>query len=160
MKKISILFLTILFAVTLIGCNNKDLEETKDTVITKTCTEKNDGVEQKYEWTATNDKIESVVLTITYDNSIFDVDSLSSLDDTTKVQMQTNMLTALGLENASYKGMKINIDIQDQMIIKINADLTTANTKVLKKVGLDYSKTDMSLENTVKVWQKNGATCN
>lgn len=151
MKKILTLALVMILFVC--GCG-------KDEVLTNTCTLKEDGLEQTYKMTATNDEINKVELEIVYDNETLGVDSLEGLTNDQKEQIKTNMLTTLGLEQTTYEGFEIKIDIEEKMTVTIDADLTKADAEVLKKVGLDFSNTDMSLENAVEDFKDTGATCN
>ena len=152
MKKISMLLLIFVLMLTLTGCG-------KDVISTKNCTMQNDSYVEIYKITATNDEIDKVELTIVYDNSMFNVESLDILDDTQKDQIKTNMLDTLGLESTTYEGFEINIEVEEQMSVNIKADLKLADTEVLKKVGLDFSNTDMSFERAVKDLEETGAVC-
>lgn len=155
MKKISMLLLAFMLTVGITGCGTKE-----DIVTTKTCTKQNEGYHETYKLTATNDEIEKIELIYLYDNSLFGVETLSTLDEATKEQIKTNMLNTLGLESTTYEGFEVNIDIQHQMTVTINADLTKADADVLKKVGLDFSKTNMSLKTAVAAFKSDGSTCN
>lgn len=157
MKKLSVLLLSLVMVLTFAGCGNDSIKE--DVVATKTCSRQNDGYEEIYKWTATNDKIEKVELSIVYDNSMFGVETLSTLTNEQKEQIRKNMLTTLGLESNSYEGIEINIDIEDKMTVSIDADLKKADEKVLKKVGLDFSDTDLSLKTAVSAAEEDGASC-
>ncbi len=159
-KRISLLLLISVFAFTLTGCGTTE-EKQKDVVATKTCTKQMDGYVNTYKWTATNDNITNVELTIVYDNSLFGVESLSSLTDEQKEQIKNNMLTNLGLADIDHTGLDINIDIQDQMTINLKADLDIADTSVLKRVGMDYkSETNRSFTTAISASENDGYTCN
>ena len=157
MKKISILLLTTIMAITLTGCRNNI--STTDAITSKICTIKQNGIEQTYKYTATNDEIDKVELTMVYDNSLFGVETLSTLTESQKEQITTEMLNSLELESTTYEGLDINIDIQDQMKVNLKADLTKANPEILKKVGLDFTDADMNLERTVEDMTDAGAVC-
>lgn len=162
MKKISMLLLSIILGATLTGCSIGTEENDtpkEDVIATKTCTQEYDDYVGTYVLTATNDEIDKIEMTYVYNNSLFNVDTLATLTEEQKEQIKTNMLSTLGLDNATNEGMEIQIDIQDQMTVTIKADLKVADAAVLKKVGLDFSNTDMSLEAAVKGYEKDGATC-
>lgn len=158
MKKISMFLLTFIIVVTLTGC--KEENNNNDVITSNTCILKEeDGVQQTYKLTATNDEIDKVELTIVYDNKIFEVDTLSTLSEEQKDQIKSDMLTNLGLENTTYEGLDINIDIQDQMTVYVKADLEKADKEILKKVGLDFTGADMSLGQAVRDMTASGASC-
>lgn len=166
MKKLSILLLTFALATTLTtGCGNETkkegkTEEPKDVITSKTCTLTEEGVmDQEFILTATNDEIDKVKLVMVYDNSMFEVDTLSTLTDDQKEQIKENMLTTLELESDTYEGLTIDIEIEHQMTVTLDADLKKADEEVLKKVGLDFTDADMSLETAVKDLTDGGAVC-
>lgn len=153
MKKLFALLLTIALSATLVGCSTEDVVETK------TCTKEAEGISQTYKLTATNGEIDKVELVMVYDNSIFGLDTLSTLTDDQKELIKTNMLTTLGLESNTYEGFEINVDIQDQMTVTVSADIEKADPEVLKKVGLDFDGVDMDLDNAVDGMTSDGAVC-
>lgn len=158
MKKLSILLLTMVLALTLTGCGKDTLKE--DVITSKTCNLKQEGLDQTFKYTATNGEIDKIDLTMVYDNAMFGVDSLNDLTTEQKEQIKANMLKTLGLESTTYEGLIINIDIQDQMTVVLNVDLKKADPEILKKVGLDFTgMEDMSLETAVKDMTSGGATC-
>lgn len=157
MKKLSILLLTMIMTITLTGCGSITSKE--DIINSKTCTITKNGIEQIYKYTATNDEIDKVELTMVYDNSLFGVETLSTLTEAQKEQITTEMLNNLELESNTYEGLDINIDIQDQMKVNLKADLEKADPEILKKVGLDFTDADMSLERAVEDMTDAGATC-
>ena len=69
------------------------------------------------------------------------------------------MITTLGLESDTYEGLEIIIDIEHQMTVTLAADLNKADDEILKKVGLDFTGADMSLETAVKDLTDSGAVC-
>lgn len=152
MKKILILLLTTILSLSIVGCGKK-------VITTKTCTTDQEDYLETYKLTATNDQIDKVEIVYLYDNELFEVDTLSDLNEEQKDQIKTNMLKTLGLESTTYEGFEVNIDIQDQMTITIKADLTLVDPEVLKKVGLDFSDTNMSLKEAISDMTKAGAVC-
>lgn len=152
MKKYVTLLLFVVLMGSLCGCG-------KDKITSTSCTLSQSGMEMAYTLTATNDKIDKISLTITPDNTLFGVDSLSTLTDEQKEQVKTGMLTNLGLEKDNYEGLKIDIKIEDKMDIKVDADLKKADKEILKKIGMDFSKTNMSLKDAKEEMAETGATC-
>lgn len=152
MKKISFILLSIVLVLALTGCGG-------DKITSSTCTTTSDGVTYTYKYSATNDEIDKIEMTLVFDNSTFGVDSLDILTDDQKEQIKVNMLSTLGLDSSNYEGFLFNIDIQDKMIVTVVADLKTADPEVLNKIGLDFSNTDMSLKNAVKDMKESGAVC-
>ena len=158
MKKMCGLLLTLVMVFSLCGCGEEKVEQKES--VTKTCTLNEENIEETFVLTATDgEDIDKVDLTMVFDNAMFGVDSLNVLDDTQKEQVKTNMLTTLGLDSDTYEGLAINIDIQDQMTVTINADINKADAEVLKKIGMDFTDADMNLENAVKDLTDGGATC-
>lgn len=149
MKKALVLAIT---TIALCGCG-------KNEITTKTCSMNENNIGMTFKLTATNDEIDKVVLTMEMDSAYFGVESLDILDDEQKEAIKENMLSTLGLDSDTYEGIKINIEIKETMVVTIDADLTKADAEVLKKVGMDFTGADMSLENAVKDLTDNGATC-
>lgn len=152
MKKISFILLSIVLVLALTGCGG-------DKITSSTCTTTSDGVTYTYKYSATNDEIDKIEMTLVFENSTFGVDSLDILTDDQKEQIKVNMLSTLGLDSSNYEGFSFNIDIQDKMIVTVVADLKIADPEVLNKIGLDFSNTDMSLKNAVKDMKESGAVC-
>ena len=152
MKKITLLLFAIVLTLVLTGCEQK--------VTTATCTIKQNNALNTFKFSATNDEIDKVDLTMVIDNSAFGVDSLSTLSDKQKELVKTNMMRTLGLrEEKKYKGFEFNVEIKDEMTITINADLKTADPVALKRVGMDFTGADMSLKKAIKDLEASGATC-
>lgn len=152
MKKVLSLLVLGCLTLTLCACG-------EDKITTATCKTTEDNMTMTFDLTATNDEINKVKLTMIPDNSIFGVESLNILDDEQKEQVKSSMLTSLGLDSDSYEGMEIDIDIEDTMVITIDADLETADPETLKKVGMDFEGADMSLEKAIEDMPSDGFTC-
>lgn len=152
MKKISLLMLTLVMACMLTGCG-------KDKETSATCNYKNEQFDSTVRLSAKNDKIEKVGLTYVYENSALGIESFDNVTDEQKEQIKENMLTILGLTEESYEGFAIDITIEDKMKVNIEIDIATADKDALKKLGIDFSNTDMSLANAVKTYKDQGFTC-
>lgn len=155
MKKLSILLLTIVLSFVVTGCGN-----ISSAVESKTCSlAETSGVTQTFKFTAKNDEITGVELKMVFNNSLFNLDTLSTLTDDQKEQIKTNMLKNLGLESDTYEGLEIAIEIKDQMTVTIKADLAKADPEVLKKIGMDFEGADMSFDRAIKDMEASGASC-
>lgn len=154
MKKLSILVLAIVLALTVTGCTGIGK------VQTKTCSMGNvNGIDRTFTFSATNGEVDKVELKMIFSNSLFGVDSLSTLSDSQKETVKSSILKNLGLEKDSYEGLEIIVDIKDQMTIVVKADLAKADPAILKKIGMDLTGADMSFDRAISDMEKAGATC-
>lgn len=152
MKKLSILVLTLVLALTLTGCGNK--------VESSTCSMgEKDGIDQTFKFSATNGKVDKVELNMVFNNSLFGVETLETLDDAQKEQIKTTMLKNLGLTSDTYEGLEIIVDIQDKMSVTVKADIEKADPEILKKIGMDLEGVDMGYKRAISDMEKAGATC-
>ncbi len=155
MRKLSILALTIVLAFMVSGC-----AMTGSKVETKTCTmgEVN-GIDQTFVFSATNNEVDKMELKMVFNNSLFGVDTLSTLNDTQKETIKSTMLKNLGLDSDTYEGLEIIVDIDDQMTVEVKADITKADPEVLKKIGMDLTGVDKSFDRAISDMEEAGATC-
>lgn len=155
MKKLSILALTIVLAFMVSGC-----AMTGSKVETKTCTmgEVN-GIDQTFVFSATNNEVDKMELKMVFNNSLFGIDTLSTLNDTQKETIKSTMLKNLGLDSDTYEGLEIIVDIDDQMTVEVKADITKADPEVLKKIGMDLTGVDKSFDRAISDMEEAGATC-
>lgn len=151
-KLLVVCFILIVFVT---GCGEKSNEGT----VMKTCVREEEGYTQTYKFTGTNDELKKVGLVINYDSSIFGEDDFSKLTEDQKEEIKLKVLTNLGLEEKEYKGFDINIDMGEQVIITIDANLEEADKKVLRKIGLDFSDMDLTFEEIINLWTENGVSC-
>lgn len=149
MKKVLVLFAV---AMTLCACG-------KDKITSNTCTATENNMKMTIKMTATNDEIDKVEMTMIPDNSAMGISSFEDLDDDTKGQVKSLLLTSLGLDKDTYEGIEISVDFNENMIMKLNFDLKVADKAILEKLGLDFEDTDMSLERAVKDMKSSGYTC-
>ena len=147
MKKVYLLLVVALLLITT-GCT-KEAKETS-----KTCTMEEEGMKQVYTFGATDGEIDKVSIAMTFDD-----ESMKNLTDEDKEQFKQIMLDSMGLEDKTYEGMSISFDFSDKVTITIDTDLKKASKDDMKKVGLDFDDTDMSLAKTIKEMEKDGATC-
>ena len=150
MKKIIFL---ILITIIISGCS-------KEEFTSKSCNMKENNIRTTFNLTATNKKINKVVMKIEMDNSLLKVESLEILDDKQKTEIKENVLKSLGLDRDEYEGINIEVVINKTIIITINADLNKADKEILKKIGMDFTDADLSLKRTVKSLEEKGAICN
>lgn len=155
MRKLSILALTIVLAFMVSGC-----AMTGSKVETKTCTmgEVN-GIDQTFVFSATNNEVDKMELKMVFNNSLFGIDTLSTLNDTQKETIKSTMLKNLGLDSDTYEGLEIIVDIDDQMTVEVKADITKADPEVLKKIGMDLTGVDKSFDRAISDMEEAGATC-
>ena len=150
MKKILYIFITILMLGIFSGCEKQEQ--------TTTCTiDKNTYYETQI--LRGKDKVEQLEMTYVYDNSLFNVESLNNFTEDQKEQIKTNMLNNLGFEKTKYEGFEIIIDIQDKMTVTIKIDISKADTNITKKVGIDFSNTNLNYDEAVKSYKDIGYTC-
>lgn len=147
MKKIYIL-LAVAFLFTTTGCVKEAKEESK------TCTMEEEGLKTVYRFDATDNEIHKVSMAMTFDD-----ENMKNLSEEDQEQFKKIMLDSMGLEDKTYEGMNISFDFSDKMTIVIDADLKKVSKEDIKKVGFDFSNTDMSLDATIKDMEKDGATC-
>lgn len=147
MKKIYIL-LAVAFLFTTTGCAKEAKEESK------TCTMEEEGLKTVYKFDAIDNEIHKVSMAMTFDDK-----NMNNLSKEDQEQFKKIMLDSMGLEDKTYEGMNISFDFSDKMTIVIDADLKKASKEDMKKVGFDFSDTDMSLDATIKDMEKDGATC-
>ncbi len=155
MKKLSILALTIVLAFAVSGC-----AMTGNKVQSKTCTMKANGIDQTFVISATNKDVDKMEIKMVFDNSLFGVNTLSTLTDAQKTTVKETMLKNLGLESDTDDGLEIIVDINDQMTITVKIDITKADPKILQKItGMDTTNVDWSFKRTISDMEKSGATC-
>ena len=87
------------------------------------------------------------------------VKDLSTLTDEQKDMVKSNMLKSFGLEDGNTDGFEIDVKIEDKMIVILKADLKKADSKILSKVGMNFTGADMSLKKAVEDMEDTGATC-
>jgi len=150
MKKVFSLLVTMILFVALTGCGKKE---------TKTCTITEDNQKQIITVSATNNTVDEMEMTMIFESDFFGMDDLNALTNDQKEQIKTNMLKALGLEKSNYDGFSITIDITDVMTVVIDADLEVVDPDVIKKVGLDFTDTDMDFDRGIQSLIDNGAVC-
>lgn len=166
MKKLSIFLLSMVCAITLSGCgnavdDNKDSNKNKDVITTKTCTVSEEGfLTEDIVFSATNGKVDKFNIVMTYDNSLFGVDSFAELSEEEKEAMKSEMLSELDSEDYSFEGVDIKVDINDQVVMTMIVDLNKADRELLDEIGFDFSEFDgMSLDEIAAQLTEVGATC-
>lgn len=147
MKKIYIL-LVVVFVFVTTGCT-KEAKETS-----KTCTMEEEGLKTVYKLDATDGEINKVSMALTFDD-----ESMNNLAEEDQEEFKKIMLDSMGFEDDTYEGMSISFDFSDKVTITIEADLKKASKEDMEKVGFDFDGADMSLDNTVKQMETDGATC-
>lgn len=150
MKKILYVFIAILMLGVFSGCEKEEK--------TTTCTIDRSSYSETQKLTGKRN-VEQLELTYVYENSLFNIDSFNDLTDEQKEQIKTTMLTNLGFDKTSYDGFEIIVDIQDKMTVTMKIDIAKADTSVTKKVGIDFSSTNLNYDDAVKSYEDIGYTC-
>lgn len=149
MKKL----LACLFAVTLLaGCGNSSSKSE-----TKTCSITQNGMTMDATFKAKDDKINATDMKVTVSSATLGGADLSKLSEDQKKLVQTQLENSLGIKEGD--GMKVSFDFKDKdIVVTVSIDFTKTDSSALKKFGFT-SNTDMSLKNTVKEAESQGATC-
>lgn len=150
MKKALYIFIAVLMLGTFSGCGKEEK--------TTTCTIDRSSYNETQKLTG-KDKVEQLEMTYVYDNSLFNIETLNTLTDEQKEQIKTSMLTNLGFDKTSYEGFEILVDIQDKMTVTMKIDIAKADTSVTKKVGIDFTNTNLDYDDAVKSYEDLGYTC-
>lgn len=152
MKKTFLILSAIILSLILASCETKE-----QTISCKGHSE--NGYDESYVMTAKKGNIYKLDINYLYDNELFAIDTFSTLSDSQKEEIKSNMLTNLKLEKTSYDGLNIKIDIDDRINVLISADLEVADEKLLKNIGLDFTNTNRSLLDAVKSFEDEGYIC-
>lgn len=140
------------------GCENNQVKDKEMKDVIKICTFEKDGIHQTFEFISNDGKeVDRFALTMLFNNELFEVESLDVLDESQKEQVKKNMLKSLGLEQESYDGLTIEIEIEKQLKIIINADVKIADKKVLEKIGITGNY--LNLDDVIKNMTYNNAVC-
>ena len=153
MKKGLVLLLTMALSMTLCGCG------AEDKVTTSSCSISENNMNMTMDFSATNDEIDKVTMTVIPDNEAMGITSFKDLDDDMKTQIKEVFLTSLGLDKDTYDGIKIDVEFDDNMTLTVDIDLKVADEDILTKLGLDLDDADMSLEKSVEDLEESGYTC-
>ena len=153
MKKISMLFLSLLVIVLVTGCGDVEDKEQK-LVCTTTENEEGMSIEQVISMTYKNEKLNHMAMeintTIT-DSTIQDnwEDFKKSMDENNQEFNKDGVSLDVVVDNEHYKYNTI-----------WNIDVTNASEEVLKEYGFEDIKNDNStIEENKKLAEKDGATC-
>ncbi len=122
-----------------------------------TCNIKTSEFEQTWKYTSKKDTVNLIELDITYDNSLFGVSYLNSLNPTEKAVLKKEILSKLGFEKNNYDGLMIDVIIDEKISIKVKTDLSKANSNLLKKIGIN--KEDKNINTLVNNMTSGGGIC-
>lgn len=153
MKKISLLVMSVLLIGVLTGC------EKEDVVTTTTCTKQGAMYNNTTRLIATNEKIEKVEINYVYENSAMGITSFNDVTDDQKEQIKNNMLNTLGFDDTTYEGFSIDIYFDDQMKVDMVIELETVDQDVLDALGLDFSNTNLNINDAVQSYKDTGFIC-
>lgn len=163
MKKIILITTSIILILFLSGCSKnlesvKKVEEPKEEKITCIIYEDNSNLKQQYSFEAKNNIINHIILSITY-NQVNGIENFSTFTEDQKLNFESIMLNAMGLEKTKNPGLEVKMDFNEQLTVTIDADLEIANEELLKSVGLDAETIDLDYKNTIEDLKNSGATC-
>lgn len=152
MKKISIVFLCLLFIVLITGCGDKEKEQK----LVCTTTEKDDGVniEEIISMTYKNDKLKHMTMEVS--TTITDSSVKKAWEEFKKNMDENN-------KEFSKEGVSLRIKVNDQNYeysTILDVDVENASEAALKEQGLDDLKNDTStLKDSKEAAEKDGAVC-
>lgn len=157
MKKSIFLLLTVITIGVLTGCGTSEIKEQ-----TATCTKQESTHYEAITLSATNDKVSRFDATYKYEGSVFGADNLDNVTEEQKQEFINNMYTNLGFEkDKDYDGFNIKIEVEDKVIVTYGGDINNASAQIqLKKLGIDFSNTDLTFTNAVESYKLSGYTCN
>lgn len=152
MKKICMLLFAglILFAST--GCGSEKI------VDSATCTKKEEQYYHTVRLKAKDNKVETMGITFVYENSALGIESFKDVSDEQKEKIKESMLKNLGLEG-TYEGFSIDVYFDDQMKVDLEIDIEKADKEALKKLNMDFSNTNLDMNDSIKSYKDTGFTC-
>ena len=153
MKKISMLFLSVMMLVLLTGCGTtKDVE--KELICTTTESEEGLDIEQVISMTYKNDKLKRMKMEVN-----------TKITDATIKENWEEFKKSMDKDNTEFtkEGMTLKVETNDQNYeykTTLDIDLETVSDETLKDQGFDGLKDDDStLESTKEEAEKDGANC-
>lgn len=155
-KKKSLLLMTAIIIIVLTGCEKTEIKDQ-----TAACTKQESTHHETITLSGTNGKVSRFDAIYKYEPSVFGVDNLVNITEEQKQEFINNMYTNLGFEKDKvYDGFNIKIEVEDKIIVTYGGDVnnTLAQTE-FKKLGIDFSKTDLTFENAVDSYKTSGYTC-
>lgn len=155
MKKRLFLLFPIIMVGLLTGCE-KEIQEQSIT-----CTKQESTHHETITLSGTNGKVSRFDAIYKYEPSIFGTDNLDNVEEDKKQEFINNMYTNLGFEkDKEYDGFNISVSVTDKVIVSYGGDINNNEAQTqLKKLGIDFSKTDLNFESAVDSYEIAGYTC-
>lgn len=88
------------------------------------------------------------------------INSLEEIDNITLENIKKDFIKELGLENNNQKGIEVNVEFNENMILTIDANLKKSDISILNKIGFNIDSNNMSLSKSVSDFTKKGYSCN
>ena len=154
-KNFGLLFFVImLFTIT--ACSDKKIEDK-----IATCSIKTDTHYENVILNGTNGKVTRFEATYEYINEAIGIENMENVSSEQKQLLVDNMYTNLGFEKEKvYDGFDIDITVTDKLIVKFSGDINNKSaTESFKKLGLDFSNTDLNFKNAIKSYEDSGYNC-
>ena len=156
MKKISILFLSLLFVGLITGCGTTNEEEVKEQTLVCTTTENDEDmdIEQVISMTYKNDKLKHMTMEVN-----------TKITDSTVQENWEEYKKSMNENNQEYNkdGVILKVNVNDQNYeynVILDIDVANASEEALKEQGFEGLKDDNStLEDSKTDAEKDGATC-
>lgn len=159
LKKVILLLLAVIMVGVITGCGKADEIKIKDQ--TAICTKQESTHHETITLNGTSGKVSRFDAVYKYEPSVFDTDNFDYVTEEQKQEFINNMYSNLGFEKDKvYDGFNIKVEVEDKVIVTYGGDInnTSAQTE-LKKLGIDFSNTDLTFENAVDSYQIAGYTC-
>ena len=153
MKKVNIIFLSLLVLILVTGCGTTEDKEEK---LVCTTTEKEDGmsVEEVISMTYKNDKLKRMTMEV--NTTITDTDIKENWQEFKKHMDESN-------EEFNKDGVSLKVEVNDQNYeynTILDIDIENASEDILKEQGFEGLKNDKStLKDSKKSAEEDGATC-
>ena len=150
MKK---LLLSLFAVLVLAGCgsNSKKAE-------TKTCSITQAGVPMTFKLDATGNVVEKIKMDVTIPGTAAKGVDLTKLSKDDLKTMGNAVIKQLGIEEG--KGVTAEFTVKDKNIVgTVTFDLKEGDASALKKIGITGNAKNVKFDDTIKDFEKNGATC-
>ncbi len=156
MKKISMIFLSLLVVVLITGCGITEEKEVKEQTLVCTTTENDEDIvtEEVISMTYKNDKLQHMTMEV---NTTITDSAVKENWEAYKKEMNENN------EEFNKDGVSLKVDVNDENYeynTILDIDVINATEEALKEQGLEGIKDDTStLEDSKEVAENDGAIC-
>lgn len=140
----------------LTGCEKNKIEDQL-----ATCTKQESTHHETITLSGTNGKVSRFDAVYKYEPSIFGAVNLDNVKEEKKQEFINNMYTNLRFEkDKEYDGFNISVSVTDKVIVSYGGDINNNEAQTqLKKLGIDFSETDLIFKNAVESYKTVGYTC-